>query len=81
MGGYAGIGQGMGSATELQGEGTPHGHGFISLVNAYQHPTLEDIAALIQQDGDKAAQDKMVERIINLSTHLRREEHYDNDLH
>ena len=33
MGGYAGLAQGMGFANEHQGEGTPHGHGFVSLSN------------------------------------------------
>ena len=81
MGGYAGLAQGMGFANEHQGDGTPHGHGFVSLANAYQHATLEDIAALLEQNGKKAAQEDMVRRIIKLNTHLQKEEHFDNDQH
>ena len=40
LGGYAGLAEAMGFATEFQGDGTPHGHGFVSLVNAYQHGIL-----------------------------------------
>ena len=40
LGGYAGLAEALGFATEHQGDGTPHGHGFVSLVNAYQHGTL-----------------------------------------
>ena len=47
MGGYAGLATGMGFATEFQGEGTPHGHGFVSLANmfpvSYTHLTLPTI--------------------------------------
>ena len=47
MGGYAGLAQGLAFATELQGDSTPHGHGFMALANAYQHSTLEEIAEKI----------------------------------
>jgi len=33
MGGFAGIATSMAFANEYQGEGTPHGHGFVSLAN------------------------------------------------
>ena len=48
LGGYAGIATAMAFANEFQGDGTPHGHGFIGLANAYQHATLEDIANRIE---------------------------------
>ena len=32
-------------------------------------------------NGDKAAPSEMVDRIMNLNTHLHREEHFDNDRH
>ena len=38
------------AATELQGDGTPHGHGFVSRANMYQHNTLEDIKRLIEEN-------------------------------
>ena len=37
MGGYAGIATAMAFANEFQGDGTPHGHGFVALANAYQY--------------------------------------------
>ena len=40
MGGYAGLATASGFATEFQGEGTPHGHGFVSLANMWQHLSL-----------------------------------------
>ena len=48
MGGYAGLATGMGFATEFQGEGTPHGHGFVCLANMWQHHTLEEIGRIIE---------------------------------
>lgn len=37
MGGTGGMGEAMGMANEFQGDGTPHGHGFVALSNMYQH--------------------------------------------
>ena len=31
--GFAGLATGLAFATEFQGDGTPHGHGFVSLAN------------------------------------------------
>ena len=47
-GGFAGLAQALAFANEFQGDGTPHGHGFVSLANAYQHSTLEDIAQCVE---------------------------------
>ena len=33
LGGFAGLATGLAFATEFQGDGTPHGHGFVSLAN------------------------------------------------
>ena len=74
-GGYAGLAQGMAFANEYQGEATPHGHGFISLANAYQHATLEDIANHIESNAT------FLERVVNFNTHLQTEEHVDHDAH
>ena len=41
MGGYAGVATALAFAIEYHGEATPHGHGFVSLANMYQHHTLE----------------------------------------
>ena len=49
MGGYAGLATGMAFATEYQGEATPHGHGFVSLANMYQHHNLEQIGSIIER--------------------------------
>ena len=50
MGGYAGLATALAFATEYQGEATPHGHGFISLANIYQHNNLHTISTMIQQN-------------------------------
>jgi len=42
LGGFAGLGEAMAFATELQGDGTLHGHGFVALANAWQHASLQD---------------------------------------
>ena len=38
LGGFAGLGEAMAFATELQGDGTLHGHGFVALANAWSLP-------------------------------------------
>ena len=48
-GGFAGLAHGMAFANEYQGEATPHGHGFISLANAYQHATLDTLSSLLHR--------------------------------
>ncbi|MCP4468954.1 MAG: hypothetical protein GY813_19680 [Halieaceae bacterium] len=42
MGGHAGLGAAMAVATEFQGDGTPHGHGFLALHNMFQFNDLEE---------------------------------------
>ena len=42
MGGYAGLAEALAIATEFQGDGTPHGHGLVSLVNLYQYKDLNE---------------------------------------
>ena len=81
MGGYAGLGQGLAFATEHQGDGTPHGHGLVSLANAYQHNTLAEIVELIQGNVDLAEQKQQVERIVDFQTHLHQEEHFYPTIH
>ena len=75
MGGYAGLAQGMAFANEFQGDATPHGHGFVSLANAYQHATLEDIA--IQIEGNAS----FFQRVTKFVSHLQTEEHLDHEAH
>ena len=81
QGGYAGIAESMSFAHEFQGEGTPHGHGFVSLANAYQHATLDDIAALIKSNVHNLSPKDMVERIKDFKQHVEREDHFDNEGH
>jgi len=75
MGGYAGLAQGLAFATELQGDSTPHGHGFMALANAYQHSTLEEIAEKIQENSE------FFHRVVKFNTHLHTEEHIDHLAH
>ena len=74
-GGFAGLGQGLAFANEFQAEATPHGHGFLSLANAYQHATLEDIAQCVEANAG------FLDRVVNFNTHLQTEEHVDHDAH
>jgi hypothetical protein len=81
LGGYAGIAQSLAVATEFQGDGTPHGHGLVSLANAYQHGSLEDIAKLLQQNVHGFKPEDMLNRIVAFQEHLQREDHFDNAAH
>ena len=68
-------------ATEMQGEGTPHGHGFVSLANMYQHHTLEEIGQIIEANARGLTPDIMLDRVKRFIEHLQREDHYDNAWH
>ena len=81
MGGYAGLATGMAFATEYQGEGTPHGHGFISLANMYQHHNLEEIGKMIAHISQKITAADMLERITQFVEHVQREDHFEADKH
>ena len=81
MGGYAGLASVMALANELQGEGTVHGHGFIVLNNAYQHNTLQEIAALIESRIQQLSSEEIVQRITDFIDHLQREDHFNEEAH
>jgi hypothetical protein len=81
MGGFAGLATGFGFATEFQGDGTPHAHGFVSLANMYQHKTLEEIGQIIEDNSRGIAPEVILERVIKFTEHLHREEHFDNEEH
>ena len=75
MGGIFGAVDGIGGAVEYQRAGSPHFHGFATLVSAYQHCTLEHIAELIETkllhpDAVKA-----------YCSYICREEHFDQAAH
>ena len=81
MGGYAGLATGLCFATEYQGEGTHHGHGFISLANMYQHCTLEEIGHIIEKNARNIKTEDMLQRVIHFVEHLQREDHIDDTAH
>ena len=81
MGGYAGLATGMAFATEYQGESTPHGHGFISLANMYQHHNLEQIGNIIESNYNGITPEDMLDRVKKFVAHLQREDHIDNEQH
>ena len=81
LGGFAGLASGMASATEFQGEGTPHGHGFVSLANMYQHHTLEEIGQIIEANLRNISPEIMLKRVLAFIEHLQREDHFRDDLH
>ena len=81
MGGYAGLATGMAFATEYQGEATPHGHGFVSLANMYQHHNLEQIGNMIESNWKRMTPEDMLDRVKSFVSHLQREDHMDNEGH
>ena len=81
MGGYAGLATGMAFATEYQGEATPHGHGFVSLANMYQHHNLEQIGDMIERNSKGMTPEDMLDRAKSFVNHLQREDHMDNEGH
>ena len=81
IGGYAGLCSGLAIATEYQGEGTPHGHGFAVLANMYQHHNLDEIRQMIEHNRKGISPDEMLQRVTHFVEHLQREDHFDNDQH
>ena len=75
MGGYAGLAAAMAFATEFQGNGTPHGHGFVALCNLYQNGSLQDIADFIAEMASKLGVAEAIQRITSFIGHLHREDH------
>lgn len=81
LGGFAGLSEALAFATELQGDGTLHGHGFIALANAWQHSSLQDIADRLEQFASSLNSEDAVSRLTTFISHLSREDHVDNDKH
>ena len=72
---------GMAFATEYQGEATPHGHGFVSLANMYQHNNLDEIGRLIERNHRGISAEDMLARVTHFVEHLQCEDHLDNEQH
>ena len=68
-------------ATEFQADSTPHGHGFVSVANMYQHNTLEQIADMLLNNVHHCPTKDMVRRITDFIEDLHREDHFDNEQH
>jgi hypothetical protein len=81
MSGYAGIALASAFANEFQGDGTPHGHGFVALANMYQFSTLEDIGEALEHNIHDLSPADMVQRILAFIEHLSREDHFDDEAH
>ena len=81
MGGFAGLATGLVIATEYQGEATPHGHGFASLVNMYQHNSLQEIGTIIEQNARGIDRQVMLDRLFKFVEHVQREDHVDDAQH
>ena len=75
MGGFAGVATSLAFANENQGEGTPHGHGFVSLANMYQHNTLQEIAAMLERNARSLSCEEIVERVKTFCNHVQQESH------
>ena len=59
----------------------PHGHGFISLANVYQHHNLEQIGSIIESNYNGITPEAMLDRVKKFVAHLQREDHMDNEQH
>ena len=81
MGGFAGIALALIFATEFQGEGTPHGHGFVALANLFQHSTLLEIAEMLKHNITKTDPVDIVEQVKSFCNHVQRESHLDEEQH
>ena len=77
----AGITAAMAFANEFQGDGTPHGHGFVALANAYQYNSLDAIAELLEENIHSLDPAEMVQRVTSFMEHLHREDHFDDSAH
>ena len=81
LGGFAGLSEALAFATELQGDGTLHGHGFIALANAWQHASLQDIADRLETYASSLSTEGAMSRLTSFISHVSREDHVDNDKH
>eukprot|EP00973_Karenia_brevis_P083859 11636492-Karenia_brevis.AAC.1 len=84
MGGYAGLAQAMAFATEFTKNATPHGHGFVTLANLYQHNSVETIAEMLKGNLDNLSPDNILDllaRITAFVEHTQREDHFDHEQH
>ena len=81
LGGFAGLAEALAFATELQGDGTLHGHGFIALANAWQYGSLQDIGNRIAEYAATLNKEDVMSRLNAFITHLSREDHIDDAQH
>ena len=64
-------------ANEYQGEGTNHGHGFVSLANVYQHSSLQDVASMLESNVRNMSTDDILQRVKSFCNHVQRESRFD----
>eukprot|EP00973_Karenia_brevis_P038710 5342685-Karenia_brevis.AAC.1 len=69
MGGQAGIAIGGAVATELQGDGTPHRHGFVAFSNIFQYSSLDHIADNLVNNIHNCTGNEMLTRITKFIEH------------
>ena len=81
MGGHAGLGAALAIATEFQGDGTSHGHGFVALHNMFQFNNLETIAEMIDNNIHELPGQAMLNRITNFIEYVQCEDHIDDAKH
>ena len=55
---------------ELQGDGTPHGHGFAALANRFQYNSLDCIADMLEHNIHILPAGDMVTRITSFMEHV-----------
>ena len=74
IGGYGGLAEAMAFAVEMQGDSTPHAHGFVALCNMYQRDTLEDVAGKIRGRCLNMDAREIVERVVRFTEHMEQQD-------
>ena len=75
MGGIFGAVDGLGGAVEHQRAGSPHFHGFATLVYPFQHCSLHELARLIQDSSVD------IDALKEYRVHVCQEEHFNQVQH
>eukprot|EP00973_Karenia_brevis_P053426 7425758-Karenia_brevis.AAC.1 len=81
MGGCSRLADGGAFANEFQGDGTPHGQGFVSFNNVYQPNHLESISDMLASNIHGLTSEDMVQRVTSFMEDLCCGDHFGDDKH
>ena len=65
----------MSIATGFQGDGTPHGHGFVALRNMFQYHDLAQLSDMIDNNIHTLDSQAMLDRVTSSIDHVQCEDH------